>query len=146
MARASELQSTNLRITNRQVVQARANLARKAGDLLARLNRNAMGTLTTNARNESGEIIRDAKGNAVRVPYEMTMGQIRSAEIVLRKIVPDLQSVNISEDKQEASEQTKEQLLLRLQTLLLSPSKRLLLLCPAPGALRRLTCVSHSNI
>ncbi len=67
-----------MKLTKRQTVNIREGHARKASGLLARLEENADGRLCNNNKD----------------PIEMTSGQIKSAEIFLKKVLPDLQSID----------------------------------------------------
>ena len=120
MAKTGPHPKETVKLTTRHVVEARANLARKASQLLDRLHKNALGELRG-----WGE---DDKGERVQVPIEMSQGQISSARIVLAKIIPDLQSMAVESPPEQLGSGTKEQLLLRLQTLLVaSPELKQLL-------------------
>ena len=110
---------TSLKLTGRQVMKARANMARKANYLLNRLYHNAMGELKTRVLNQNGEW--------EEVPIEMTSGQIASARICLAKIIPDLQNMEIKQPN-DSDELSKEELMARLRALLISnPEFRTLL-------------------
>lgn len=100
-------------LTHRQQVQARANLARKAGNLLDRLYKNSLGQLGTQT------VVRRTRGGGseeLEIPVQMSMGQIKSAEIVLKKIIPDLQNFQVEEVKQEP-ELSRMQLMAKLYGL-----------------------------
>lgn len=64
-------------LNNRQKANLISKNVQKASNLLTQLEKNALGALTVR-----GE------------PYEMTAGQIKSAEIFLKKTMPDLQSID----------------------------------------------------
>ena len=66
-------------MTHRAAKNLRQKNVMKAAGLLTRLEKNAMGMLVNS---ETKEL------------YEMTAGQIKSAEVFLRKTMPDLQSVD----------------------------------------------------
>ena len=82
-----------VKISNRQVSIARANLARKASVLMDRVYKSAMGEV------------------------EMTAQQLKAAELVLRKIIPDLSNITIQEDK-NSDKLTKSELLFKLHGIL----------------------------
>lgn len=63
----------------------------KVSQLINRLNANALGTLT----NPPGKKLEEGEELPI---VEMTAGQIRSAEILLNKSLPNLQSTIISGD------------------------------------------------
>jgi len=64
----------------------------KVTQLINRLNANALGTLT----NPPGRPLKEGEEQHI---VEMTAGQIRSAEILLNKSLPSLQSTTISGDE-----------------------------------------------
>jgi hypothetical protein len=66
------------KLTARTIAELRHRNAQRAANILARLMSNAEGTL----KSRTGELI------------EMTSSQIKSAEIALKKLLPDLQSVD----------------------------------------------------
>ena len=82
-----------VKISNRQVSIARANLARKASVLMDRVYKSAMGEV------------------------EMTAQQLKAAELVLRKIIPDLSNITIQEDR-NSDKLTKSELLFKLHGIL----------------------------
>lgn len=63
----------------------------KVSQLVNRLNANALGTLT----NSPGRALEEGEERPIA---EMTAGQIRSAEILLNKTLPNLQSTTIASD------------------------------------------------
>ena len=72
----------NRALTKSQQDNLRNTVAKSAGGWLSRLRQNAEGTLVTP---QTG------------VPYELSMGQIKSCSILLNKILPDLTSQTIED-------------------------------------------------
>lgn len=76
----------SIQMTKRQQLNRRIELDRVSGKLLNRLAAYALGC-------QESHVVYDHKGKRKEekmVDVEMTMGEIRAAEIVLRKCVPDL--------------------------------------------------------
>ncbi len=67
------------KLTGSQVSQIRANIARRASEMVTRLTKNGLGTLTANGK-----------------PYELSAGQIKSIQISLGHILPNMTSTDIT--------------------------------------------------
>ena len=81
-------------LSNLQIGRIRSNLSRKATQIGERLQKNAMGTLTDNDKN----------------PLEMSASQIKSAELVLKHVLPGQQATTFQDvTEPELSMQEQEQ-------------------------------------
>ena len=91
MARTSTVAlPTRQRLTKRQELDVREVMLRKIGKVTRRLIEQACGTLTEKVKNkETGEI--------EEVKCDMSTAELRAAEIILRKTVPDLSSVVVEQ-------------------------------------------------
>ena len=79
-------------LSNLQIGRIRANLSRRTTQIAERLKKNAEGTL----RNPEGELI------------EMTAGQINSAALILKHVLPGQQATTFQDVTEP--EQSKEQI------------------------------------
>ena len=81
-------------LSNLQIGRIRSNLSRKATQIGERLQKNAMGTLMDNDKN----------------PLEMSASQIKSAELVLKHVLPGQQATTFQDvTEPEISMQEQEQ-------------------------------------
>lgn len=71
----------------RHITNLRAQAASQAGALIKELTNHALGNLKCPQKQKGGEY--EIK------PYEMSMSQVKAAEIVLKKAVPDLQQAEL---------------------------------------------------
>lgn len=90
---STELSKASPPLLKRQQATLRSRAMNQAAKLLSRLSENALGELVNVRRNDEGELERH--------PTEMSAAQVKAAEIVLRKVLPDLQQVELEQFSEE---------------------------------------------
>jgi len=78
-------------LTKRQEKNARTNASSQTTKIINRLGKQALGTLTRKTTVE---------GEVVNIPYTMNQAEIRAAEIILKKTLPDLTMIQQVEPNQ----------------------------------------------
>ena len=99
------------RLTKRQELDVRTIMLRKVGKVTRRLIEQACGTLTE-------KVVDKETGEVEVVKCDMSPAELRAAEIILRKTVPDLSSVTV-EQKDPMAGMSREEMvdmLARLQS------------------------------
>ena len=85
-------------LTVRQENNVRANATRETSKIVNRLVAQANGELTKPLRDDDGKLVLDENGDKIMVEYHMNASEIRAAEIILNKTLPNLTAQQIVED------------------------------------------------
>ena len=101
------------KLTKRQELDVRTIMLRKVGKVTRRLIDQACGTLTE-------KVVDKDTGEVEIVKCDMTSAELRAAEIILRKTVPDLSSV-VVEQKDPMAGLSREEMIHMLARLQANP-------------------------